>query len=299
MKLDFHSKKALITGIDGFTGRYLKKSLQDKGVRVFGTVHSPSNEPDTYVADLLDSAALKSVLTEVKPDFVIHLAAISFVGHGDPVDFYRVNVIGTENLLNAILESGTNLKKVLVASSANIYGNTTGSKIAESYDPKPVNHYACSKVAMEKIVANYFNSLPIIITRPFNYTGVGQPAHFLVPKIVSHFKQKKSVIELGNTDVFRDFSSVHFVVESYVKLLTSDEEGATFNICSGESHSLAHIISDLEKLAGYNIQIKVNQDFVRKNEVHTIVGDNNKLLTCFPDLKIIAMSDILMEMFNS
>ena len=297
IKLDSHfNNRVLITGIGGFTGRHLKKHLEKQGMEVYGTTYTSSSMEDTFPVNLTDAASVLDIINKVEPSYIVHLAAISFVGHGDATEFYRVNVVGTENLLQSVIKSKANVKKVIVASSANIYGNTDVDLISESFPPEPVNHYACSKMAMEKIVANYCTKLPIIITRPFNYTGVGQAEHFLVPKIVSHFKQKKSEIELGNLDVYRDFSSVDFVVNAYAKLLQSDVKSEVFNICSGNSYSLKQIIESLEAQAGYKINVSVNPAFVRADEVKKITGDNNKLLNLFPELKVIRLEEVLESM---
>jgi nucleoside-diphosphate-sugar epimerase len=131
---------------------------------------------------------------------------------------------------------------------------------------------------MEHMVATWFERLPIVIARPFNYTGPGQDERFLIPKIVSHFAQGKSVIELGNLDVSRDFSDVRDVVDAYVRLLDSDVRGQRINICSGHAVSLREIISLMEGIARYRINVEVNPAFVRANEIPVLRGDNQRLL---------------------
>jgi nucleoside-diphosphate-sugar epimerase len=300
MRLDFHSnKKVLITGIDGFTGRHLKRYFESQGLLVYGTTHADSALENTFSLDITDACSTLNVINKIQPNYIIHLAAISFVGHGDAAEFYRVNVVGTDNLLKSIIKSGIKIEKIIVASSANVYGNTNLDLISETVHAEPVNHYACSKMAMEKIVANYYSKLPIIITRPFNYTGVGQAGHFLVPKVVSHFRMKKLTIELGNLDVYRDFSSVDFVVDAYFQLLSSSVRSEIFNICSGQSYSLKQIVNELENLAGYKIEVIINQAFVRTDEVKKITGDNSKLLTLAPKLNTIKLPDILEKMLLS
>jgi len=135
--------------------------------------------------------------------------------------------------------------------------------IDETVCPAPVNHYANSKLAMEHMVRTYDDRLPLIITRPFNYTGVGQAEHFLIPKIVAHYRQRQPVIELGNLEVIRDFSDVRFVVEVYRQLLESDIQGETVNLCSGAGVTLGEIIEKMNEIAGYAIQVRVNPAFVR------------------------------------
>ena len=271
-------KKVLITGIDGFTARYLAKALEQQGLEVVG-LSSVLDNPGmgVFKCDLLDNVRLNSLVKEIKPDYVAHLAAITFVGHSNNEDFYRVNVIGTMNLLEALCQPGLSLSKVLVASSANIYGTPNVEVIDEAMLPAPVNHYATSKLAMECMVRTMFSKLPIVITRPFNYTGFGQNEQFLIPKIIGHFKRGEKVIELGNLDVSRDFSDVRDVVASYVALLMSKAESTVVNICSGRATSLREIITKAEEIAGYDIEVRVNPAFVRANEIARLRGDNRYL----------------------
>jgi GDP-6-deoxy-D-talose 4-dehydrogenase len=233
----------------------------------------------------------------VRPDFLVHLAAISFVAHADADAFYRVNVIGTMNLLQAIGDTGAPVRRVLVASSANVYGNATAGVIAETQPPQPVNHYAASKLAMEHLVRTWSDRLPIVISRPFNYTGVGQQPNFLVPKIVSHFASRASVIELGNLDVERDFSDVRMVAHAYHGLLENDCAGETVNVCTGQPYSLRSIIEMMQEIAGYQIEVRVNPAFVRQSEVKTLVGSPDKLRSIVPDLNPIPLQETLRWMY--
>lgn len=271
-------QKALITGIDGFTGRYLAEALKQQGIEVAGlssSLDSPS--VGIFKCDLLDSIRLNNLVKDIKPDYVAHLAGIAFVGHGNSEDFYRVNVVGTTNLLQALCQPGLHLSKVLVASSANVYGTPNVGIIDETIQAAPVNHYATSKLAMEFMVKTMFSKLPTVIARPFNYTGVGQNEQFLIPKIIGHFKRGEKLIELGNLDVSRDFSDVRDVVASYVALLMSKAESTVVNICSGRATSLREVITKIQGLAGYEIEVQVNPAFVRANEILRLCGDNSYL----------------------
>lgn len=276
-------KRALVTGIDGFTGRYLAQELAQAGFEVLGMQRQPTADIPGVSAilkgDLTDVASLKRVIAEARPDVVAHLAAISFVGHGDVEGIYHANLFGTRNLLEALAQSGTPLEAVLLTSSANVYGNAKGGVLDEDTPPQPANDYAVSKLAMEHVAHLYDTRLPIIITRPFNYTGVGQAGQFLIPKIVDHFRRRAPVIELGNIDVARDFSDVRQVVACYRRLLDrhAAAAGGTFNICSGESHTLMEVIGMLESLSGHRMAVTVNPAFVRANEVRTLLGDRRRL----------------------
>lgn len=292
--------RALITGLRGFTGEYLARELSACGYDIFGTAYG--NETlgqGIYYVDLCDPLALQEVVNQVQPDIVAHLAAISFVGHGNVEDIYRINVVGTRNLLAALSNLAKPPRSVLVASSANIYGNSTAGVIAETELPHPANDYAVSKLAMEHVAHLWMDKLPIFITRPFNYTGVGQAENFLLPKIISHFKRKASQIELGNLDVARDFSDVRTVAKAYCELLLKAPAGETFNICTGKAYTLREVIQLVEELAGYQIQIEVNPAFVRANEVRTLVGNPEKLHHCIGDLPSIELRQTLQWMLNS
>jgi len=259
-------RRALVTGIGGFTGRYLQAELAAHGHGVVG-----------LKADLTDAAALNTEMQVLRPDWVVHLAGVAFVGHGEPNDFYRVNLLGTRNLLAALAGCGKRPDCVLLASSANVYGNNTAGMLTEETPPDPANDYAVSKLAMEHMARLWLDKLPIVIARPFNYTGVGQTEAFLIPKIVAHFKRRAEVIELGNLDVWRDFSDVRSVVQAYRRLLELVPTGEVFNVCSGATHSLREVLALMAAIAGHEIGVRVNPAFVRANEVKTLCGDPSKL----------------------
>jgi len=273
------SGTVLITGIAGFTGFHLAAELREAGYLVNGTVapgHA-SSTPDLHICDLTDPIAVRKVVAKVRPDHVVHLAAISSVAHKDNETFYRVNVLGTMHLLEALASEGISPKKVLLASSAQVYGSAARDVVDESICPRPVNHYAASKLAMEHMAATWFDRIPIVIARPFNYTGVGQTDAFLIPKIVDHFAKRKALIELGNTFVEREFNDVRSVCRVYRLLLESDTRGESLNVCSGTGHALMSIVEELEKVARLSIRIDVNPAFVRPNELHRLVGSNARL----------------------
>ena len=272
------ARVALVTGASGFTGRYLVPTLQARGFRIVGLGMGASLADQDVACDLKDAAAVRAAVLQVRPSHIAHLAALAFVGHDDARAFYDVNLFGTLNLLEALAALDTPPRKVLIASSANVYGTPGVEVIDEGVCPAPVNHYACSKLAMEHMVRTWFDKLPIVITRPFNYTGVGQDEKFLIPKIVGHFRRRAPVIELGNLDVARDFSDVRDVVAAYVRLLQADgSAGQTVNICSGQAHSLQDILSMAETMSGHRIDVRVNPAFVRTNEVPRLLGHPQKL----------------------
>lgn len=272
------ARRVLITGRHGFTGQYVAQELTEAGWDVWGLANSrpEASGPDTScdrIADLTDPDALSAALDEIRPDAVVHLAAIAFVAHGSVEDFYRVNLVGTRNLLGALANGGYAQAGVVLASSANVYGNTRVSPIPETANPSPANDYAVSKLAMEYVSRLFAGRLPIVVTRPFNYTGKGQDALFLVPKIVAHFRERAPQIELGNLDVARDFSDVRDVAHVYRALLEADAWGETVNICSGRAIELGAIIAMCREITGHDMDVTVNPAFVRADEIKTLSGD--------------------------
>jgi nucleoside-diphosphate-sugar epimerase len=292
-------KKVLITGIDGFTGVYLEQLILKAGYEVYGTVHPKSVKKTHIVCNIADKRDIISTLETVRPDYIVHLAGISFVPHSDTEQIYRINLFGTLNILDALIKLDMRPRKIVIASSANVYGNSTIEVVDEGVCPAPVSHYAVSKLAMEFMARTYFDRLNILITRPFNYTGVGQCGQFLIPKIVSHFKQNKTEIELGNLDVVRDFSDVRFVAEMYKKLMECDTASATVNICSGKGVSLTDVIATMQSLTRHTIAVKVNTDFVRKNEVKKLIGSNNLLFSLVGEQKISPIEETLRWMLEA
>ncbi|KVE35386.1 NAD-dependent epimerase/dehydratase family protein [Burkholderia sp. TSV86] len=287
--------KILITGIGGFTGRYLASELVARGHEVCGIAHRPMPESAfrVHACDLFDSDRLTDILAAEQPEVLVHLAAIAFVAHGDAGSVYQTNIVGTRNVLHAIDVSDTQPQSVIVASSANVYGNATEGVIDEQVMPAPANDYAVSKLAMEYVAKLWEGRLPITVVRPFNYTGVGQAHNFLIPKIVSHFQDRAPVIELGNLHVVRDFSDVRDVVRAYAAVLEGNHAGQTFNVCSGVGTSLQDVLAMASDITGHHPEVRVNPAFVRGNEVHKLIGSNVRLQQAIGPIQPIALRDTL------
>lgn len=279
--------RILVTGADGFTGRYFLTAAEAAG-----------HEVVALRADLTDKAVLQCEVEAARPEAVVHLAAISFVGHADVLAFYDVNVIGTLNLLDALAGLPVTPRSVLLASSANVYGNAEHSPITEEQVPAPVNHYAMSKLAMEHMARIYLDRLPLFFVRPFNYTGPGQAESFVIPKLVAHFARKAQTVELGNLDVEREFNDVAFVCEAYLRLLDKAAPGDVFNICSGAPVTLRAVIGMLRELTAHDIEVKVNPQFVRNNEIKTLYGDPAKLINTIGDIAFPTLRETLDSMLK-
>ena len=260
-------KRIYVTGSQGFTGLHLAPYLKENGYEVLRAQ-----------ANLLDAAALTSEVHALQPTHVLHLAAIAFVAHADAEAMYLTNILGTRHLLEA-LKPVKGLQKVLLASSAHVYGNSEASPLPEQQPPAPANDYAVSKLAMEHLARLYLPALPVVLARPFNYTGPGQSADFLIPKLVNAYKRRDARIELGNLDVFREFNDVRLICAAYALLLAHGQAGSVVNVCSGQAHALRDVLALLTELTGHKPEVFVNPAFVRANELTRLCGDPAALQT--------------------
>jgi GDP-6-deoxy-D-talose 4-dehydrogenase len=285
-------KKILLTGSRGFTGKHLISLANSQGDEVIG-----------LQSDVTDASALEKEILKVAPDAVIHCAGISFVASKDQEAFYRVHALGTSNLLSALTKLPKIPSKVLLASSATVYGNAALTPTPEDHPLKPIDHYAMSKVAMEEMAKTFFDRLPIIIARPFNYTGPGQHDNFLIPKLIRHFAQKAPSIELGNLNVEREFNDVSTICQAYLALLEHGTPGEIYNVGTGKVRSLGTVVDTLIHLTNHPIKITVNPDFVRANEVHRMCGDATKIGALLSrhnvELQVPSLEETLQKMLDA
>jgi nucleoside-diphosphate-sugar epimerase len=271
-----HTQTVWVIGANSFTGKYLVPALQKSAYRV-ATTH----------VDITHAQAVEKAMLDIQPQYVINLAAISFVPDGEDESIYAVNTFGPQNILSACLKLPHSPKNIILASSANVYGVQVREQMDEACFPNPVNHYGCSKWSMEQIAKTYSDRLPITITRPFNYTGRGQDMKFLVPKIVEHFKHKAETIKLGNIDVWRDFSDVRWIAQAYTKLLSTSNQGLnTVNLCSGKLLSIRDIIELLQQITGHTLKVETDSSLVRQADIKRQYGDNQKLFSLTPKLLV-------------
>jgi len=289
--LDLVSKRVLIFGVDSFTGKYLSDYLSSSGYSIVGT--------NRESCDITNKAHIKDTLKNSRAEYIIVLAGISSPAHGNISDFYKINTIGVINILDTLIELDFNPKKIILVSSATVYGNQGVEVLDELLCPKPANHYGASKYSMESLAQNYYTKLNIITTRPFNYTGVGQSSDFLIPKIIEHFRESKRVIKLGNLDVSREFNDIYFVCEVYKRLLESSISSEVVNICSSRDIKLLDIIDLMSDIAGYKIQVEINPKFVRQDEIKTLKGSPKKLFSLIGEVKQRDFRETLKDMFEA
>lgn len=277
--------RALITGVNGFVGKYLVQELQEKGYSVSGIGMGQFNFPGVSYKDvnIMDLIELEQAMEELNPDIVFHLAGLASVSTSwrDPKASFEVNVIGTINMLESL--KGREVRAIVYVGSSEIYGpgRRLGEKFCETTSPNPQNPYATSKYAAERIALQLGQAykLPVIITRPFNHIGVGQNEGFVVPdfarQIIEASKRDES-IRVGRLDVYRDFTDVRDIVRAYRMLAEKGQTGETYNICSGVGRKISDIL-DLMRTEYGNLDVELDESKMRPVENIYSVGNNDKI----------------------
>lgn len=277
-----------VTGSRGFLGTYVCRILRTKGYQVY---ESQTN--------LQDFDGIVSELKKSQANYVLHFAACSYVAHKDTNEFYKTNLLGTKNLVDAISISLPNIRKILIASSAAVYGNINFEILSEDMIPSPSNDYAISKYAMELYLKQWFDKLPILIARPFNFTGIGQSTRFIVPKIVDHFKRKAFEIQLGNTSTFREYSDVRDVASYFVSLVLSDAHSDIVNICNGTAVSINQVLDLCTEISGHEIIVSPDPTLYRSGEISKLCGSTVKMFDIYSLKANFTLKDTLDWMFSS
>jgi len=242
--------RILVTGATGFTARYVIPLLEEVGAEVWKLSRTAEKGGRAIACDITDARGLRETVNMIQPKYVIHLAGTSNLPDSKKETAFRINVDGTTNLLeacNALHEK----PKVLLASSSYVYGDTGSVPAPESRPPAPANEYGRSKLQMERVAATWFDRVPIVIARPFNYTGIGHGEQFLVPKLIKAFRDKSQDLSFVDAAVERDFSDVRWISAVYMALAEKGVAGKVYNVCSGVGTRLSEIVGMLERLSRY------------------------------------------------
>ena len=296
------SKKILLTGASGFIGEYLIRELETREIDYLAIDAKKSYKiPETnqQVVSILDYEQLVHTLEQYKPDAIIHLAAIALATYENVPEIYNVNVCGTENLFRACIASEIQLPRIVLISTAGVYGNQGEILYSEDLPYHPENHYSYSKMVAE-FLAKQYADLDIKVVRPFNIVGVGQRNVFLIPKLVEHFAEKKEELHIGNLEPQRDYVDVEYCAYVLAELaLRKDVEFDVYNICSGIGRSVRDVINILEKHSGYCPKIVIDPKFVRKNEVWRLVGSPERLQHLIGTRKCQDFERVLIDMYEN
>lgn len=285
-------EKVIITGANGFTGKYLMRELLQYGFNVIGTWYRSVPAPDNTrnfkwrQIDLTKYEECKDLISTENPDVIVHLAAQNniLVAREEPRQTIRNNILGMTNILEAIRTEKKAIKCILAGSAA-VYDTVQEDiRITEEMPVIPKNIYALTKCFQEQLAERYNMDygMNIICTRPFNYTGYLQEEKCFIPSLcrqVSEIEKRrcKPSLLLGNLSVYRDFLDVRDVVCAYRLLLEDDVPNGIYNISSGNAVRLMNIVNYLCNKIEMKIEININPALVRSDDVSYICGDTTKI----------------------
>lgn len=285
----------LVTGGTGALGYHILSAISRDG----RALHSFSDErPQAWhtVADvhyhtgnLLNFKEILAVLKEAKPAQVYHLASQSSVGisYKKPYETLSTNLLGTQNLLEAVKQVCPKAR-VMLLSSSEIYGRGTGKLTAlhkEDESPNPLTPYATSKACMELLGNQFRNAhgMHVVVARPFHFTGPHHSRRFALPSITYRLVQvskfgAEPVIYTGNLDVARDIVDVRDVARAMIMVLNTCESGSVYNICSGKSYTFRELTDLLIEISGIQVDLRIDPALERQNDIPLLVGDPSSIM---------------------
>lgn len=311
--------RVLITGITGFAGSHLAEYIlaNHTDAEVFGTVRWRSRMDNIAAiqdqvrlieADLKDMASLRTVLAEVKPDRIFHLAAQSFVPTSwkCPAETFAINALGEINLFEALLS--LDLKpRIQIAGSSEEYGQVFSDEIPmkESNPLRPLSPYAVSKVAQDLLAFQYYKSygLKTVRTRGFNHTGPRRGDVFVTSSFARQIaeiekKKRPPVIKVGNLEAKRDFTDVRDMVRAYWLALERGVEGEVYNIGRGQAFSMKEVLDRLMSLSRAKMEVQVDPARLRPSDVPVLLADSTKFVSLTGWRPMIPFKQTLLDLLN-
>ncbi len=285
--------RVLISGITGFAGSHLADfCLKKKEIDLYGIIRWRSrteniehiwDELKLFECDLRDASSTHQVLEDIRPDYIFHLAAQSFVptSWSAPSESLTTNIIGQLNIFEAVKKLGLDCR-IQIACSSEEYGMVYPDEvpIKESAPFRPLSPYGVSKVGQDMLGYQYFMSygMKIIRTRGFNHTGPRRGPVFVcsdfAKQIIDIEKGAKDpVMEVGNLDARRDFTDVRDMVRAYWLSLDKGKPGSVYNICTGKSYSIREILDILIGLSGIEVEVRTDKGRLRPSDVPLLEGD--------------------------
>lgn len=290
-------KKALVTGITGFAGSHLAELLvHEKQWDIVG-IHASDRHLDNVASikddirlekvNLLDAEQTTRVVSEIKPDVIFHLAASASVGNSfeRAAEYINNNSTSQINIFEAVKASNLLDTKIVVISSANIYGKVLPEYIPmnENTPFNPDNPYSVSKITQDYLGLCYFFAykLPIIRLRPFNHIGSRLSPEISLARFAKQIAEiekglKEPVMQVGNLEAKRDFTDVRDMVRAYVLAAEKCEAGEAYNIGTGVSYKIGDMLQKLLDLAQVKIEVKSDENLFRPSDIPELRADASK-----------------------
>jgi GDP-4-dehydro-6-deoxy-D-mannose reductase len=289
--------KILITGVTGFVGSHLAEyclSL-DQQVEVIGTCRWRSRRENIehledainlYECDLRDASSVKTLLADIQPERIFHLAAQSYVpsSWNSPGETITTNVIGQLNIFEAMRETNSTAS-IQIAGSSEEYGlvHPEEAPITEKNPLRPLSPYAVSKVAQDMLAYQYFQSygLRVVRTRAFNHTGPRRGDVFVTSNFAKQIAeieagQRPPVIHVGDLNPKRDFTDVRDIVRAYWLSLEHCSLGEVYNVASGKAYRIKEVLKILLDNSGQDIEVVEDPERLRPSDVPLLLGDNSR-----------------------
>lgn len=282
-------KKYLVTGINGFVGKYFVSYVfsvePDADILGLGLEEKTNVKNIQYKSvNLCDKETVHTEIAKYKPDYIVHLAAVSSVAKSweDPAGCFLNNNSAFLNLVDAVRQNKLPARILSVGSSEE-YGFYE-EPMKENFVLHPKSPYSVARLSQEYLSKLYVDrfGLDIVMTRSFNHIGPGQSTQFAVPSFIEQLVKiangkSENKMMVGNIDVARDFTDVRDVVDAYYKILTLAPNREVYNVCSGKAVKLRDIIDNTSKQLGIKPNIIIDPTRVRTNDIKQVVGDNTKI----------------------
>lgn len=292
--------RILVTGAGGFVGQHLLRELLASGHSVFGG--TPDGAPPAegvlgaeelgrvcwVPLDVTSGGSVAAAVARAEPAQVYHLAGQSSVARSFelPVETWEVNATGTLRLACALAEAGLGGTRVLLASSAEVYGRVPEEEqpIREDRPLDPASPYAASKAAAEMVARQVSagGGPGVVVARSFVHTGPGQDGRFAIPSFAHQLAgvragRREPRLRVGNLAVRRDVLDVRDVVRAYLTLVERGDAGGVYNVCSGESHELRAMVEEMIEISETGARIEVDPERFRPVDLPLLVGDGARL----------------------
>lgn len=281
-------EKVLIFGVSGFVGRYLSKEFLDNNYEVYGSDKNVAEmlpkEVKFKASDLLNAIQTEKLISEIDPDIIVNLAAVSSVGASwnIPQDTIDINVIGALNIMEPVRKSKKRPKIMFIGSSEEYVASPHPMNEDTSLDAS--NPYGISKVTQERFAKLYRNQygLKIYCVRPFNHTGVGQRDSFVLSSFCKQVAEievsgEPGVIKVGNLAAKRDFTDVRDIVRAYRMIIESDDCTKIYNVGSGKAYGLDELLNYIISLSDQKISVKIDSARFRPVDIPVICCDYSRI----------------------
>jgi GDP-4-dehydro-6-deoxy-D-mannose reductase len=289
-------RRVLVTGVTGFAGSHLVDYMLTRDdCEIFGIQRwrSRTENIEHFVdrisileCDLRDASSVRDTLEKVRPDWIFHLAAQSFVPTSwiAPTESLMTNVLGQLNIFEAVRRLGLSCR-IQLACSSEEYGMVYENElpIRETNPLRPLSPYAVSKVTQDYLGYQYWMSWKVdsVRTRGFNHEGPRRGPVFVASDFAKQIAdiergRRAPVLHVGNLDARRDFTDVRDMVRAYWLALEKCEPGEVYNICSGSAWRIGDLLDRLLAMAKTKIEVKQDPARLRPSDVPVLLGDYSK-----------------------